>query len=149
MKLNLYLPDAVDRALDEMRQQDIMSRIWAGDHTVWKPDPAEITNRLGWLRIAETMDKNRDQIEAFVESVRADGYTHALLLGMGGSSLAPEVFRKTFGVKDGYLDLAVLDSTERYCPARCGSMPDARPDQNAFIVATVGRHRRDAGTSFL
>ena len=47
-----------------------------------------------------------------MDAVRAEGYTHALLLGMGGSSLAPEVFRLTYGVAEGYLDLAVLDSTD-------------------------------------
>ncbi len=58
------------------------------------------------------MHENVAYITEFVEEVRAAGYTHALLLGMGGSSLAPEVFRLTFGVADGYLDLAVLDSTD-------------------------------------
>ena len=43
----------VDGALEEMKQEKVLERIWAGDHTVWKPDPREITNRLGWLRIAE------------------------------------------------------------------------------------------------
>jgi glucose-6-phosphate isomerase len=57
------------------------------------------------------MSENLYRLEELAEAVRADGYTHALLLGMGGSSLAPEVFGRTFGVKEGYLDLAVLDST--------------------------------------
>jgi len=104
--------EAVDRALNELRAAHIMERIWTGDHTVWKPDPTEITNRLGWLRIADVLRENLTSLLSFVDSVRADGYTQALLLGMGGSSLAPEVFRKTFGVKTGYLDLAVLDSTD-------------------------------------
>ena len=104
--------DTVDAALAEIKEQRIMARIWAHDHTVWKPEPTEIANRLGWLRVAEGMLDNLPRLESLVEDVRADGYTHALLLGMGGSSLAPEVFRKTFGVKEGYLDLAVLDSTD-------------------------------------
>ncbi len=111
---------AVDDALAEMKENRIMARIWAHDHTVWKPEPTEITNRLGWLHTAEVMMENLPRLEGLVEAVRAAGYTHALLLGMGGSSLAPEVFRKTFGpstgsgrgVKEGYLDLAVLDSTD-------------------------------------
>jgi len=103
---------AVDAALGQMAQEDIVDRIWRHDHTVWKADPGEITNRLDWLHIARTMKENVPRLEALVEEVRADGYTHALLLGMGGSSRAPDVFRRTFGVKQGYLDLAVLDSTD-------------------------------------
>lgn len=102
----------VGTALAEIAENRIIHRIWAHDHTVWKPEPTEITNRLGWLHTAEVMRKNLYRLEELVEAVRAEGYTHALLLGMGGSSLAAEVFRKTFGVKEGYLDLAVLDSTD-------------------------------------
>jgi transketolase len=103
---------AVDAALAEMARDRVMARIWAHDYTVWKPAPTEIANRLGWLQAAGVMSGNVHRLEALAQAARADGYTHALLLGMGGSSLAPEVFRKTFGVKEGYLDLAVLDSTD-------------------------------------
>jgi glucose-6-phosphate isomerase len=102
----------IDKALDELHAQNVIRRIWQHDHTVWKPDQTEINNRLGWLDCPETMKANIREIDAFVHEVRAGGFTHALLLGMGGSSLAPEVFRLTFGVKEGYLDLAVLDSTD-------------------------------------
>ncbi len=101
-----------EKALARMHRDKIMARIWAHDHTVWEPDPTEITNRLGWLDTAEAMMDHVPRLEALARAARADGYTHALLLGMGGSSLAPEVFRYTFGVKPGYLDLAVLDSTD-------------------------------------
>jgi glucose-6-phosphate isomerase len=104
--------EAVNAARVEMKQQQVTDRIWAHDHTLWKPEPTEITNRLGWLHIADAMLENIPYIKSLVEAVQADGYTDVLLLGMGGSSLASEVFRKTFGVKDGYLDLAVLDSTD-------------------------------------
>ncbi len=102
----------VDTALDEMRTQNVIARIWLLDHTVWRADPAGITDRLGWLTVVERIRDELSGIQALIESVQADGYTHALLLGMGGSSLAPEVFRNTFGVREGYLDLAVLDSTD-------------------------------------
>jgi transaldolase/glucose-6-phosphate isomerase len=104
--------DTVDAALNDVNERQVISRIWAGDHSVWKTEPADITNRLGWLHSAEVMSDNIERIRKVAEEVRADGYTQALLLGMGGSSLAPEVFRKTFGVREGYLDLAVLDSTD-------------------------------------
>ena len=103
---------AVDAALSEIRTQKIAERIWAHDHTVWKPKPAEISNRLGWLDIAERLAGDLSQINKLVESVRSQGYINAVLLGMGGSSLAPEVFRKTFGVTTGFLDLRVADSTD-------------------------------------
>ena len=96
----------------DLEAREIVDRIWKRDYTVWDYEPAEISNRLGWLDIAYVMKKNIGRIEALVEAIREDGYTHALLLGMGGSSLAPEVFRKTFGVEDSHLDLAVLDSTD-------------------------------------
>ncbi|TEU10083.1 MAG: transaldolase, partial [Anaerolineales bacterium] len=132
--------DGVDAALAEMKQQQIMARLWAHDHTVWKPEPAEITNRLGWLHIAEVMSDNLDRLESLAEGVRSDGYTHALLLGMGGSSLAPEVFRRTFGVREGdhegrpYLDLAVLDSTDPGAVLAHAERLD--PARTLFIVAT-------------
>jgi len=103
---------AVNAALTEMARQRIVPRIWQHDHTVWKPQPTEIANRLGWLHIAQGMREQIGCLEALTADVRAAGYTHALLLGMGGSSLAPEVMRRTFGVQPGYLSLDVLDSTD-------------------------------------
>ncbi len=104
--------DAVDRGLAEVRDQQLAQRLWQRDHTLWQPAPTEIANRLGWLDCPTVMANRVEEIADFVAEVRSTGYTHALLLGMGGSSLAPEVFRTTFGVADGHLDLAVLDSTE-------------------------------------
>jgi transaldolase/glucose-6-phosphate isomerase len=103
---------AVDRALGEMRDLNIINRIWDQDYTVWKPEPTEISNRLGWLRIAEVMNNKLDSLAELVSDVSAAGFSQAVLLGMGGSSLAPEVFRKTFGVSENHLDLVVLDSTD-------------------------------------
>lgn len=102
----------VDAALAYMHEHHMMERIWKHDHTVWSEDPTEITNRLGWLHSPEVMQDAVEDINAFVEGVKGDGFKNVLLLGMGGSSLAPELFRLTFGVKDGYPDLAVLDSTD-------------------------------------
>ncbi len=124
----------VDTALAEMAENRVLNRIWAHDHTVWKPEPTEITNRLGWLHMAEVMSEDLYRLKELAEAVRADGYTHALLLGMGGSSLAPEVFRKTFGVKEGYLDLAVLDSTDPGAVLANAERLDLA--RTLFIVAT-------------
>ena len=102
----------VQRAAEHLATERVYERILARDHTVWRPDPTEIANRLGWLDSPRVMRDAIGPIRQFIDAVRADGYTHALLLGMGGSSLAPEVFRETFGVADGFLDLSVLDSTQ-------------------------------------
>jgi glucose-6-phosphate isomerase len=102
----------VDTALEDLEKNQIMTRIWSKDHTVWKQFPNEIADRLGWLHSPHDMVGKTKEIHDLANAVRADGYTHALLLGMGGSSLAPEVMRKTFGVKERYLDLSVLDSTD-------------------------------------
>jgi len=103
----------VDETLAGMDAADIVLRIWRRDHTVWRPDPTEISDRLGWLDCAQDMlarygadrpdavsaglDRCRawstvGSIRGLVDAVRAAGYTQVLLLGMGGSSLAPELF---------------------------------------------------------
>ncbi len=101
----------VDETIKKLNDENVVDRIWKKDHTVWSNDPTEISNRLGWLDSVDVTGKSVKEINKFVDEVKDAGYTHALLMGMGGSSLAPEVFRLTFGVKEGYLDLAVLDST--------------------------------------
>ncbi len=125
---------AVDAACGKIHAGKVIKRIWNHDHTVWADSEDEITNRLGWLHSPNVMRGQVKRINAFVEAVKGDGYTHALLLGMGGSSLAPEVFRETFGVADGYLDLAVLDSTD---PGYVLGYDDALDlSKTLFIVAT-------------
>ncbi len=111
LHLGKYHP-LIKAALTDLETNNILTRIWDHDHTVWQPEPTEITNRLGWLRIAEKMRPNISRMNALAADLRAEGYSHLLLLGMGGSSLAPEVFRKIFGLREGYLDLAVLDTTD-------------------------------------
>jgi transaldolase/glucose-6-phosphate isomerase len=135
VNIGAYQP-AVEAALAEMKAEDILGRIWNHDHTVWKPDPAEISNRLGWLHTPEAMATAVERLDEFVRTVRHDGYTDVVLLGMGGSSLAPEVFYKTFA-GDGsgqHLALRVLDSTD---PDRIAAYGDAVDlSKTLFIVAT-------------
>jgi transaldolase/glucose-6-phosphate isomerase len=124
---------AVDAALAKMDAGDVIARIWKHDHTVWKPEPTEITNRLGWLRIAEAMVENVPRMEALAAEVREAGYTYVLLLGMGGSSLAPELFSKVFAQANG-LSLAVLDSTDP--GAVLAQTERLDPGSTLFVVAT-------------
>lgn len=106
------LDSAVQQALTEISGKNILPRIWQKDHTVWQSDPTEISNRLGWLEGPANMLGKLGEIDGFVQQARQDGFKQALLLGMGGSSLAPEVFRLTFGAKEGFLNVQVLDSTD-------------------------------------
>jgi glucose-6-phosphate isomerase len=124
----------VEAALDEMDGNRIVARIWAYDHTVWKRDPTEVVNRLGWLHTPPVMAVHIPRLEALTEAVRAAGYTDALLLGMGGSSLAPDVFRQVFGTPAGGLNLAVLDSTDPAAVLAHAERLD--PARTLFIVAT-------------
>ena len=94
-----------------LERRDLVGRIWSYDHTVWKPDPTEIADRLGWLSVTGQMSGELGSIEEFGSEVRRAGFQHVVLLGMGGSSLGPEVLRQTFGSAQDYPELIVLDST--------------------------------------
>ena len=94
--------------------EEVARRIWKKDPTLWGPrDQPEVANRLGWLQAPEIYTEHIDDLEAFAASLSDEGYTDAVLLGMGGSSLAPEVLRLSFGERQhGRLRLQVLDSTD-------------------------------------
>ena len=125
---------AVEPAFARADEEGLVRRIWARDHRVWKQDPAEVSDRLGWLDIAARMEPQAADLERFAAAVRDAGYTDMLLLGMGGSSLAPEVLARTFGPQPGGLRLAVLDSTDpRAVAARVGPL-DLRA--TLFLVST-------------
>ena len=79
---------------------DFAKRLWAKDPSLWKTDEgvqATILNRLGWLSLPDDMPKVAGLLRAFAADIRRAGFTHMVLLGMGGSSLCPEVLRRTFG----------------------------------------------------
>jgi glucose-6-phosphate isomerase len=125
---------AVENALRGMTAGRVVERIHELDHTVWKMDPKEITNRLGWLASPFEMRTRLDELRSFARQTRKAGYMDALLLGMGGSSLAPEVFARTFGAKAGHPDLDVLDSTDPAAVQAASSRID--PSSTLFIVST-------------
>ncbi len=104
----------VDEALQEMQEKNLVRRIWAKDPTVWHQNPEHqkiIRNALGWLTISQEQLPQTARLQAVVKDIKEAGFEHVLLLGMGGSSLCPEVLRMTYGVIDGYPELHVLDST--------------------------------------
>ena len=106
------LQNVVAARLATWQHTEFPRRLWGRDHTVWSPAPVpELTDRLGWLTLPETMGPQLQAISAFAAEVRPEGLRHVVLLGMGGSSLAPEVFQATFGPREGYPQLLVADST--------------------------------------
>ena len=128
-----HLPGA-EAALDDLDRRDLVGRIWRKDHTVWKPDPEEICDRLGWLTVTDIMGEQVSDLEAFADEVRSARFQHVVLLGMGGSSLGPAVLRQTFDSADGYPELIVLDST---VPAWVQAVTEAiDPARTLFLVSS-------------
>ena len=113
-RMSLHLGPCADVVSNTLRRLDadhVVPRIWGRDHTVWKPDPDGIADRLGWLDLPSAMRDEMPSINAFADEVRRSGYRHSVLLGMGGSSLAAEVLQQTCAPSDHPLKLIVLDST--------------------------------------
>lgn len=105
----------VEAALARLAQDRTIDAVYARDPAVWSADPAVqavIANRLGWLAAPDAMVSELPRVRAFAEQVRAAGTTDVVLLGMGGSSLAPEVLRVVVGVRPGWPRFHMLDSTD-------------------------------------
>jgi glucose-6-phosphate isomerase len=108
------LKRVIDDAVLQADADALPRRIWEEDTSVWPGDADEraaIGNRLGWLNVAAAMRGRVPALKKAAAGAYADGFRHAVLLGMGGSSLAPEVLSETFGTKRGSLSLEVLDNT--------------------------------------
>jgi transaldolase/glucose-6-phosphate isomerase len=128
------IAEIVKRAVAE----DVPRRVWHKDETLWGGPGPEIGDRLGWLGISDVMLEQVDDLRAFADEVKADGLTDAVLLGMGGSSLAPEVLRRSFqgnaqGAVDG-LRLHVLDTTDPVTILELQSQLDL--EKTLFIVSS-------------
>jgi glucose-6-phosphate isomerase len=134
------LRSAVDEQLTRAREARLGERLRAADATLWgPPGTPEVANRLGWLTIAQRMSGQLDDVRAFAAELAAEGFTDVVLLGMGGSSLAPEVLRRTFGHRHGHPRLHVLDSTDaatiRSVQARLGD-PAHGGGRALFLVSS-------------
>lgn len=104
--------ERIEERLSLWERDRFASRLWRKDPTIWFKEPTpEITNRLGWLDLPERMLEEADRILDFAEEVKREGIKDVVLLGMGGSSLAPRVFMETFGNASGFPGLTVLDTT--------------------------------------
>ncbi len=134
MALGAY-EDAVQQRLVEWQRADLATRLWAKDPTVWFAEPrAEITDRLGWLDLPDAMRPKVAPLKALADEANADGFLDVVLLGMGGSSLAPEVYFRTFGAAPGQPDLVVLDST--HPGAVMGIADRFDPATTLFVVSS-------------
>jgi glucose-6-phosphate isomerase len=134
------LASTVAEALARAGDQRVAERVRpngerAADPTLWAPAGApEVANRLGWLTIAERMLAQAEELRAFADRVRDDGIRDVVVLGMGGSSLAPEVLRRSFAPEPGRPRLHVLDSTDAAEVRTVGGQVD--PAHTLFLVSS-------------
>ena len=130
MQLNLgALAPHVEAALTDLEARNALDRLLNLDYTLFQDDPEECANRMGWLhRIASV-----DDLNAFAADAAATGHTHVVLMGMGGSSLFPDLLAQTFAVRDGMLTIHVIDTTH---PTAIKRVADAVPLARTIFVAS-------------
>jgi transaldolase/glucose-6-phosphate isomerase len=123
---------AVNDVLADWRSGGKVERLWKKDATLWTG--ADEHDWLGWMHVVETQREHSESFTQFAEDVKQAGFKHILLLGMGGSSLCPDVLQRTFGKLDGYPQLLVLDST---VPAQVMALErQIDPAATLFIVSS-------------
>lgn len=121
----------VEAEIDDWQARGCSRRLWARDAELWTgPDE---NSWLGWLNVAEQRDEHVAEVRRVAAALQAEGFAHALLLGMGGSSLCPDVLRRTFGRQDGFPDLTVLDSTD---PAQIERTFDALDLTRTLVIVS-------------
>ncbi len=131
------LAPAVAARVQALGAAKFAARMAARDATLWSADPAAqkaIVNRLGWLAAAAAIEPERAAYEAFAAEVATEGFTDAVLVGMGGSSLCPDLWARTFAPVAGRLRLTVLDGTDPVAVARVRAAID--PATTLFVVST-------------
>jgi transaldolase/glucose-6-phosphate isomerase len=134
--MSCRLPDeldaAVKTALEDWRREAKVRRLWAGDASLWTE--ADEAKWLGWLGVVDDRLKAVAELQDFAADVRKAGFSDLLLLGMGGSSLGPEVLGETFGTKPGFPRMTVLDSTDPAQLRRVAGSID--PRRTLFLVSS-------------
>lgn len=136
-KHSLQVTTSLSGALGSLDSRQFTRRLFAKDASLWRPEPAHakvVGNRLGWLGSVQDFCGRSDEIKRFADGVRGDGIRHVVLLGMGGSSLCPEVCSKTFGSAPGWPELTVLDTTDPEAVAKTQSRVDF--GETLFLVSS-------------
>ncbi len=131
------LDGAVSTRLEQLERTAVVRRIAEKDAGLWKSNGStqtEIRERLGWLQVADRMEERVPELEALRKELVGEGFTDLVLMGMGGSSLAPDVFRQTFGAARAALDVHVLDTTDPAAISALEKAIDLR--KTVFIVAS-------------
>jgi len=131
------LREQLDQAIGRAVEERWAARLWDRDTTLWTSDPQvarRIEGRLGWLDAPSTFAERATELEAFAEAVRAAGFTRALVCGMGGSSLAPEVLARSFPRSEHGLGLDILDSTDPEAVRAATERSD--PATTLYLIAT-------------
>ena len=124
----------VSKTLERLDAKEVNKRLWEHDHTLWSSSADDIANRLDWLHTPVTFAGQIGELERFAQEVRADGIRQAVLLGMGGSSLAPEVFSRAFGTQPGGIPLRIIGTT--HPDAILALIDRLDPAATLFLVAT-------------
>jgi transaldolase / glucose-6-phosphate isomerase len=134
--MSCKLPAPIDKevqdTLEDWRREGKVRRLWAGDASLWTE--IDEAKWVGWLNVVDQQLAAAAHLEDFAADVQRAGFKDVLLLGMGGSSLGPEVFARTFGAKPGFPQLLVLDSTDPAQIRRFESRIDLA--QTLFLVSS-------------
>jgi transaldolase/glucose-6-phosphate isomerase len=135
-RLKSTLPESlaasVKSAISEWQTGGKMKRLWRRDASLWTG--TDEAHWLGWLDVVDQQIAQREHLRKIADEVRGAGFKHVVLLGMGGSSLGPEVLRMTFGKLAGFPELHVLDSTD---PAQVKVLENKIDiPKTAFIVSS-------------
>jgi len=111
--------DAARQVREELLERDAVARLYTGDHTLWRDDPTELADRLGWIPVVAEVQADLPALTKRCDEL-VDGIEHVLVMGMGGSSLFPEVLARSVRAAPGRPRLHVLDTTDPAAIARVG-----------------------------
>jgi glucose-6-phosphate isomerase len=133
--IKFSIPESINKTIETnlktLSQEKFVERIWQKDHTLWSDSPEEITNRLDWLIVGQEILDQSAKIDNLLAGLAKDGITNVYVLGMGGSSLAPDIFSKVFTSQ---FKVTIIDTTD---PSRITDLEKEMPlDKSVYIVAT-------------
>ncbi|MGQ9748126.1 MAG: hypothetical protein ACUVQZ_10305 [Candidatus Caldatribacteriaceae bacterium] len=140
------MEEKVQMALEKLSRENIIERMWRKDYTVWSKNPQEIENRLDWLSIIEEVKPQIVEWQEFSAVLSQEGFQQVMLLGMGGSSLAPELFSRVFLPQDDVPNFFVLDTTD--AETISWYTDKAREKKTLYIVSTKSGNTLETLTLF-